>query len=128
MLATSATASLQVCVPETLGLRVLVTGSGDSARAWEGAMRGAGAAEVGEDLLEDRDEEHEHPDQRQDREGQDDERIDHRPPHAAANLHLLLDLDRDAVEDGVEDAGCLACLDHRDVEAVEGVGMPRHRL
>ena len=31
---------------ETRGLRVLVTGSGDSARAWEDAMRGAGAAEV----------------------------------------------------------------------------------
>lgn len=28
------------------GLRVLVTGSGDSARAWEDAMRGAGAADV----------------------------------------------------------------------------------
>ena len=86
------------------------------------------ASEVGEDVLEDRDEEEEHPDQGQDREGENDERVDHRPAHAAADLHLLLDLDRDPVEDRVEDAGCLAGLDHRDVEAVEGVRMPRHRL
>ena len=57
-----------------------------------------------------------------------DHRVDHRPLHAAADLHLLLDLDRDPVEDGVEDSGGLASLDHRDVEAVEGVRMARHRL
>ena len=77
---------------------------------------------------EDRDEEHEHPDQGEDREVRDDERVDHRALHAAADLHLLLDLDRDSVEDGVEDARGLAGLDHRDVEAVEGVRVARHRL
>ena len=79
-------------------------------------------------MLEDRDEEEQHPDEREDREGQNDERVDHRPLHAAADLHLLLDLDRDAVEDRVQDPGCLARLDHRDVEAVEGVRVSRHRL
>ena len=86
------------------------------------------ALEVGEDVLEDRDEEHEHPGEDEEREAEDERRVDHRALHAALDLHLLLDLDGDAVEDRVEDAGGLARLDHRDVQAVEDLRMPRHRL
>ena len=62
------------------------------------------------------------------REDEHHRRVDHRALDAALDLRLLLDLERDAVEDRVEDAGRLARLDHRDVEAVEDLRVARHRL
>ena len=76
------------------------------------------AAELGEDLDEHRDDEHQHRGQHERREDDHDRRVDHRALDPPPDLLLLLDLDRDAVEHDVEDAGCLAGLDHRDVEAV----------
>src|SRR6266511_3487810 len=86
------------------------------------------APELREDLHEDRHEEEQHSGQDQGREDQDHDRVDHRALHAALDLRLLLDLERNAVENGVEDAGRLARLDHRDVEAVEDLRVARHRL
>ena len=79
-------------------------------------------------LLEDRDEEEQHSDEDERREDEDHRRVDHRALHAALDLRLLLDLERDAVEHDVEDAGGLAGLDHRDVEAAEDLRVARHRL
>ena len=86
------------------------------------------AAELREDLHEDRDEEHEHPAEDERREAQHHRRVDHRALDAALDRLLLLDLEGDAVEHDVEDAGRLAGLDHRDVEAGEDLRVARHRL
>ena len=86
------------------------------------------AAELLEDVHEDRDEEHQHPAEDEGREDQHHRRVEHRALDAALDLRLLLDLERDPVEDGVEDSGRLARLDHRDVEAVEDLRVARHRL
>src|SRR6266545_3416325 len=86
------------------------------------------AAEVLEDVDEDRDEEEQHPDQDEGREDQDHRRIDHRALHAAFDLRFLLDLEGDAVEHLVEDSCGLAGFDHRDVEAAEDLGVAGHRL
>ena len=69
-----------------------------------------------------------HPDEDERREDQDHRRVDHRALDAAPDRLLLLDLERDAVEHDVEDAGRLAGLDHRDVEAREDLRVRGHRL
>src|SRR3954467_151137 len=86
------------------------------------------ATELTEDRHEDRDEEHQHPDEDERREDQDHGRVEHCALDAALDLRRLLDLERDAVEPLVEDSCRLACLDHGDVEPVEYLRVPRHRL
>ena len=86
------------------------------------------AAELVEQLHEDRNEEEQHSGQDQECEAHDENGIDHCALDAPLQLHLFLELERNAVENDVEDARGLAGLHHRDVEAGEDPRMAGHRL
>ena len=86
------------------------------------------AVELHVELLEDRDDEEEHRHQDEEGEGDDHRRVDHGALDPALEVRLLLDLGGEPVEDVVEDAGRLAGLDHRDVDAREDLRVLGERL
>ena len=107
-----------------------VPAAGDHVREPDRELRDGGklAAEVLEDLLEDRHEEGDERDQHDDREAADQRRVDHRRLDLAAQRVVLLELVGHAQQRLVQDAAGLAGGDHRHVELVEDVGVLRERL
>ena len=85
-------------------------------------------AEAGEQLGEGRDDLPQNDGDDQAGDGHDRDRVDHRGLDLALQLDVLLDVDREALENRVEDTARLAGRHHVDVEGVERLGVPAHRV